>query len=569
MQYSRVHVAFFCVFVSLCLNSSAIRGQTAPVSADPVMRAMVDELQRSVSELQFKDLDKPYFIQYVVLDQERYRASATFGALTASDTANGRIMQTQVRVGTYDFDNSEFMTGPAFQGPPPSGVVSETVVENDYDAIRHGLWLATDAAYKQSVEQLARKRAFVQNKVRAEQIPDFSKENPFTAVGTRRTLAVDKPRWEKQLREWSAIFKEFPQVEQSDVEFEAQIVHRYLVNSEGTRTLQPSVMISVAVQAATEAPDGMRLRHWIPFNANGYDQLPSMEEISKSIRQMAADLTALRTAPVLETDYSGPVLFTGQASAEMFARVLAPNLSGQRLPLTDQQQPQTSRSELVDRLNRPVLPRFLSVFDDPTAQRIGNKELIGHYQVDDQGVPARRVSLIEQGVLKNFLMSRRPGKDMPQSNGHGRSGLPGRETAQIGNLFIQSNEGKSYEDLKQELIKMCREENLQYGILIKALDTDARSPIGTPVLTYKVYVSDGREELIRGAFAQGIPIRSLRQIEAVGNDSFVVNRLSGGELPTPTSVVAPSVLLEEMELKKPAGNQQKPALLTHPYFTRN
>ena len=505
----------------------------------------------------------------MILDQERYRASATFGALTSSDTSWERIVQAQVRVGDYEFDNSEFMTGPVFQGPPPSGVVFATVIENDYDAIRHSLWLATDAAYKQSVEQLARKRAFVQNKVRAEQIPDFSKEAAVTAVGTRRTLDLDKTHWEKQVREWSNIFKRYPEIQQSRVVFEAQVMHRYLVNSEGTRALQPSMLVAITIEAASEAPDGMRVRHWIPFNASSFDQVPSVEEVSKSIAKMAADLTALRTAPVLEADYSGPVLFTGQASAEMFARVLAPNLSGQRLPLTDQQQAQTNRSELVDRLNRPVLPRFLSVFDDPTAQRIGNQELLGHYQVDDQGVPARRVSLIEQGVLKNFLMSRRPGKDMLQSNGHGRSVVPGRETAQIGNLFIQSKEGKSYEDLKQELIKMCREENLQYGILIKALDTDTRSPIGTPVLTYKVYVADGREELIRGAFAQEIPIRSLRQIEAVGDDSFVVNRLSGGELPTPTSIVAPSVLLEEIELKKPSGNQQKPALLTHPYFEKN
>ncbi|PYR99973.1 MAG: hypothetical protein DMG16_16670 [Acidobacteria bacterium] len=553
----------------LVAATAAVHSQTAAVSSDPVMRAMVDELQRSINELQFKDLDKPYFVQYVILDQERYRASATFGALTSSDTSRGRIVQAQVRVGNYDFDNSEFMTGPAFQGPPPSGVVSETVIENNYDAIRHSLWLATDAAYKQSVEQLARKRAFVQNKIRAEQIPDFSKETAVTAIGTMRALDIDKTRWEKQVREWSNIFKDYPEIQLSRVIFEAQIMHRYLVNSEGTQTLQPSMLVSIAVEAATESPDGMRLRHWIPFNASSFDQVPSVEEISKAIVEMAADLTALRTAPVLEADYSGPVLFTGQASAEMFARVLVPNLSGQRLPLTDQQQAQTNRSELVDRLNRPVLPRFLSVFDDPTAQRIGNQELLGHYQVDDQGVPARRVSLIEQGVLKTFLMSRRPGKDMPQSNGHGRSVVPGRETAQIGNLFIQSKEGKSYEDLKQELIKMCREENLQYGILIKALDTDTRSPIGMPVLTYKIYVADGREELIRGAFAQGIPIRSLRQIEAVGDDSFVVNRLSGGELPTPTSIVAPSVLLEEMELKRPSGNQQRPALLTHPYFERN
>src|SRR2546426_496065 len=555
----------------LVTATAAVHSQTVAVSSDPVMRAMTDELERSVKELQFKDLDKPYFIQYVILDQERYRASATFGALTSSDTSQGRIVQAQVRVGDYDFDNSEFMTGPAFQGPPPSGVVSATVIENNYDAIRHSLWLATDAAYKQSVEQLARKRAFVQNKIRAEQIPDFSKEAAVTAIGTSRTLDVNKARWEKQVREWSNIFKDYPEIQQSRVIFEVQIVHRYLVNSEGTRTLQPSMLVSIAVEAATESPDGMRLRHWVPFNASSFEQVPSGEEISKAIVKMAADLTALRAAPVLEADYSGPVLFTGQASAEMFARVLAPNLSGQRLPLTDrEQQGSGTRSELADRMNRPVLPAFLSVVDDPTEQRMGSQELMGHYKVDDQGVPARRVSLIEQGVLKTFLMSRRPSKNMPQSNGHGRSGIPGREIAQIGNLFIQTSQGKSYDDLKQELIAMCKTEKLDYGILIKALITDTRTPIGVPLLIYKVYVDDGREELVRGAFATGVPIRSLRQIDAVGNDSFVVNRLTGGgDLPTPTSIVAPSVLLEEMELKRPTGTQQKPSLLTHPYFKGN
>ncbi len=554
----------------LLLVSSAVRGQDA-VTSDPVMRAMTDELQRSVTELQFKNLEKPYFIQYVVLDQEEYRGSATFGALTASDSNRGRILQAQVRVGDYDFDNSEFSAGGGFQGPPPSGVAASTVIDDAYDGIRHSLWLATDAAYKQSVEQLARKRAFVQNKTRDELIPDFSMESPVEVVTpARRGLRVDRARWEKLLREWSAIFKEFPVITQSNVVLAAQLTHRYLVNSEGTRTLQPSMLAFLEVEASTEAPDGMRLRHWVPFNASSLDQLPPPQEISIAIRKMAADLTAVRLAPVLEADYSGPVLLTGQASAEMFGRVLVPNLSGQRLPLSDQQQSQTTRSELVDRLNRRVLPPFLSVFDDPTAQRVGTQELMGHYKVDDQGVPARRVSLIEEGILKTFLMSRRPGRNMPQSNGHGRSGFPGRETAQIGNLFIQSNEGKNYEDLKRDLIKMCRAENLPYGILMKALDTDGRSPVGVPFLTYKVYVDDGREELVRGAAATAIPIRSLRQIEAVGNDTFVVNRLIGGQdLPTPTSIVAPSVLLEEMELKKPTGNQQKPALMNHPFFNSN
>jgi TldD protein len=562
----------FALSVCLIFSSSlSFRGQQASsLPGDPVMRAMVDELGRSVSELQFKDLEKPYFIQYIVLDQERYRGSATFGALTGSEIDRARYVQAQARIGDYDFDNSEFVAGQGFQGPPPAGVTTETAIDDDYGVIRHSLWLVTDAAYKQAIDQFARKRAFIQNKTRGEQIPDFSKEKAVTSVAVRRGFDIDKRRWEKQLREWSALFKDFPEIEESSVVLEAQVTHRYLVNSEGTRTLQPSMLVSVQIDAGTEAPDGMRLRHWIPFNAGSFDQLPPPHEIAKAIHQMATELTALRSAPVLDSDYSGPVLFTGQASAEMFARVLAPNLSGQRLPLTDQQQAQTTRSELMDRLNRPVLPRFLSVFDDPTTQRIGDQELLGHYQIDDQGVPARRVSLIEQGVLKTFLMSRRPAKDMPQSNGHGRSGIPGRETAQIGNLFIQSSEGKTFEDLKQQLLKMCQEENLQYGILIKALIGDGRSPIGTPVLTYKVYVADGREELIRGAFAQAIPIRSLRQIEAVGNDAFVVNRLAGSsELPTPTTIVAPSVLLEEVELKRPTGTQQKPALLSHPYFGKN
>jgi TldD protein len=560
------------IAVFLCLLSVQLfYAQSTPPPPDPVMRAMADELQRSVSELQFKDLEKPYFIQYILLDQDQYRASATFGSLTGSNQRQSRYIQAQVRVGDYDFDNSEFVTGGPFQGPPASGVVASTIIENDYDRIRHALWLVTDAAYKQSVEQLARKRAFVENKVRGEQIPDFSKENAVTAVTSRRPpLDIDKGRWEKQLREWSAIFKEFPDIQQSSIVLQATLTHRYLVNSEGTRTLQPGLVVFVEVEAGTEAPDGMRLRHWIPFNATSLEQLPSAQAISNSIRRMAADLTALRSAPVLDTDYSGPVLFTGQASAEMFARVLAPNLSGQRLPLTEREQASANRSELADRMNRPVLPSFLSVFDDPTAQRMGNQELMGYYEVDDQGVPARRVSLIEQGVLKTFLMSRRPGKNMPQSNGHGRSGVPGRETAQISNLFIQTSQGKSYDELKQELIAMCKTENLDYGILIKALLTDSRTPIGVPFLTYKVYVADGREELVRGAFATGVPIRSLRQIDAVGNDTFVVNRLTGGgDLPTPTSVVAPSVLLEEMELKRPTGTQQKPSLLTHPYFKGN
>ena len=541
-------------------------GQEASATDDAVLRAMSDELQRSVAELRLGNLDKPYFIQYVVLDEEEYTAQATFGALTSSDQTHQRYVQVQARVGTYDFDNSEFVSGPA---GPSTGVLLQSVLDNDYSGLRHTLWLATDSAYKQAVEVLARKRAFVQNKIQETQPPDFSKEPPTNAISPARQLDFDKARTEARMREWSRIFKEFPEVQTSNVRLVARLTDRYLVNSEGTRTLQPTMIVSLEVNASTQSSDGMRISHTIPFNGRNFEQLPSPESIAQSIRQLASDLTALRSAPVLDANYSGPVLLTGQASAEMFARVLAPNLSGQRGPMFERQQQENIASDLLDRMNRPVLPAYFSVFDDPAQIRAGDKNLIGYYQVDDQGIPSQRVSLVEDGLLRNMLMSRRPGKHRNQSNGHGRSGYPGRETAQIGNLFIAANEGKNYEELKQELIKLGKTERLEYAVIIKSLDSSGRGQIGIPILTYKVFMADGREELVRGATVRGLSVQSLRHIQAAGNDIFVANRLTGTRgAETPVSVIAPSVLLEEMELERAASVQQRPASLTHPYFEK-
>jgi len=559
---ARLRLTLALSIVLLWTPAAVTFGQNT--QTETVMRAMSDELERSIKELQLNDLDKPYFIQYVVIDEDEYTAMATFGALTTSYRSQQRVVNAQVRVGNYDFDNSEFITG---NSQPSTGVLSASVIDNDYQAIRHALWLATDAAYKQSVETFARKRAFVKNKVQEEQPPDFSKERATNAIASRRTLEFDQARMENQLREWSKIFRGFPQVQTSTVTVRARLNHRYIVNNEGTRTLQPELVVALEVRAATQGSDGMQLNRVLPVNARSFDELPSAQTFADSIKQLGADLTALRSAPVLDANYSGPVLLVGQASAEMFARVLAPNLSGQRAPMTDRPGQQTTASSLVDRLNRPVLPSYLSVFDDPAEQRFGARTLIGHYDVDDQGVPARRVSLIEDGLLTNLLMSRRPGKDRLQSNGHGRSGYPGRETAQIGNLFVTANGGKSYDDLKKELIELATMERLQYGVIIKALESGGRGAMGSPVLTYKVYVADGREELIRGASISGLSVQSLRHIQAAGNDAFVANRLTGSRgAETPVSVVAPSVLLEELEIERPSGTQQKPALLTHPFF---
>jgi len=539
---------------------------TTSTQGDTVMRAMSDELERSISQLRLNSLDRPYFIQYVVLDEDEFAARATFGALAQSNPLRQRSIYTQVRVGSYDFDNTEFAAGPGGGGGGGGAGLFTGTVEDDYDSLRHTLWLGTDAAYKSAVEVIAQKRSALQNRTQEDPVPDFSKEGPTQSFGTRRKLEFDRTKIENQLRQWSQIFREFPNIQSSNVSFRARLNHRYIVNSEGTRTMQPELLLILQASAAAQAPDGMGLSYSVPVYVRDFADLPSTEAYSAAIRQMAKDLTALREAPALASDYSGPALLVGQASTEMFARVLAPNLTGSRGPTS--RQGQSATPPLEDRLNRPILPTYVTVVDDPTIKNVGDKRLIGYYSIDDQGVPTRRLSIVENGLLTNLLMSRRPGKGRLQSNGHGRNGYPGREGPQVSNFIVTAKDGKSYEELKKELLKAAKEERLDYGIIIKGTNAGGNSPVGTPVLTYRVRISDGKEELIRVGGASGLNVQGLRHMVAIGNDSTASNRLVGtAGAETPTTVVAPSVLVEEISLQKPSGTQQKPSLLTNPFFS--
>lgn len=548
----RATILLLCWLLPPALSS----GQ--PPHKDAVMAAMEDELNRTMSDLRLSGFEKPYFTQYIIVDEEEFSGQATFGALTSWNATKQRVLHVQVRVGDYELDNSEFVTS---RGESSASPLVQAAMDDDYRALRHSLWLSTDAAYKQAVEMLARKRAFLQNKTRENEAPDFSKEEPSIYIRDRQNLRFKADEYQQRLREWSRIFRSYPEIQKSRVAMVARLTHRYLVNSEGTRNLIPVLLLMIEVEAITQAADGMQIAQSIPFYARSFDDLPSAKDVENAIRRMSEDLKTAASAQMLEEDYSGPVLLTGSASPDFFVRILAHNLTGQRPPLSDR--PQQSRAGgLLDRLNRRILPSYLSVFDDPGLQKYGKEPLIGHYEVDDQGVPAQRISLVESGILTDLLMSRRPVPGRTRSNGHGRSGYPGRETAQISNLVISPASGKNYEELKQELMRLCREERLSYGIVIKAL-THTSSAI-LPFLVYKVDAADGREEPVRGISPTGFAVRSLRHIQAAGSELTVINRLMGTPgAETPVSVVAPPILLEEMELKR-QGAQQRPALLTPP-----
>jgi len=582
------------ILAPVLLGLGAATHAQAPVGDDVLLQAMREEVGRAASQLKLEGLDKPFYIEAAVNDQETVDISASFGALVRVDRERSRPLRVEVRVGSYELDSSEFVGSRSFYSQMMD-VPRRLVVEDDALALRHALWLAFDAAYKQALEQLAAKKAALQNKVVTEEVPDFSREKPTTALAPRPPLGQELAKWPDVVRRLSAVFREFPAVQDSSVQLAVRVGSRSYVTSEGTVLRQPDSLVALVVRASTQAPDGMQLRDFAPFFAESLDRLPAEPVLAAAVRSVGGQLTRLAAAPALEK-YAGPVLFTGQAAAELFAQLLAPQLSGHRPPLVEDERMATGmpKSELAERLNRPVLPAFLSVTDDPTRASVAGQALMGTYSFDGQGVPAQAVRVIDAGVLKMLLMSRRPSKEIPQSNGHGRATSSGGVTAQIGNLFVEARDGKSLPELKVQLLAECRAAGLPHGLIVAKLDDPSlaggepsargrRRPdtVAPPIVAYRVSAADGTEELVRGLSFGEISVRTLKEITAAGNESFVDNRTatasaaggfmvvySGTGGGVPAAVVAPAVLLPDLEFSRPAGPRQKPAILPHPYFAK-
>jgi len=581
-------------------------GSPAAITAETdnvILQAMKDELGRSMKSLKIENMDKPYFLEYSIWDNKELSIEGDFGALTNSSENHQRTLKVGVRVGSYQLDNTGFMDRSSLFSSV-MGRHQRVVVEDDYNAIRRDIWLATDNAYKDALQQLASKKAYIKNQVQTEEIPDFSKEESVQKITPPVILEVDRDKWEKIVTQLSAIFRQFPALQDSRVNMNLQLLYKYYVNSEGTVFSQPQTLVSLVAHASTQAADGMKLKHYIPFYATSLQQMPSEKELTAGIKKMAEELTALASAPVLE-EYIGPVLFTQQASAELFTQVLAPHLSGERPPLSNIPQNYgvtTFSSKLTQRLNRKILPKEISIIDNPLQTDFNQAPLIGSYNIDDEGVVTKPVNLVEKGNLKTLLMSRRPREEIPQSNGHGRSSLMGNPGTQIGNLLITADKGKTYQELKKELLDLCKDQGLEFGLIIKTVDNPAitgmespgfsprsaqtESTLTTPVMVTRVYVKDGKEELVRGLTVGELSVNDLKDIAAVGNDYYVLNRMvtpagistgsifffyfarAGASLSIPASIVAPSVLFEELEFKKSEEKREKIPLLTHPFFAK-
>jgi TldD protein len=538
--------------ISLSLIIAIFAGQVlAQQSAsDVVLTALRDELKRSVAALQLKNFEKPYFIEYKLQDVQNYRIDARFGALTASGGGRTRRGSAQVRVGSYEFDNTnsfgggfDFTSIESIIDALDSGQGAQPLpFEDDYDTIRQRFWLMTDAAYKSAVEQIASKRAAIKNNPPDEKYPDLTIETPVTDIVEAKKIEIDVPKWEKTIKNLSAIFKNYPDVVNSGVSMVVFSSDNLLLNNEGFLIRKPSNYLGLNIQADTQTEDGQTLGVSRTIYAKNPQSMASEAELTKIVDELVDLLLKTRAAPRFNETYIGPVLLTENASPNLFAGSFAPNLINRR---------GESSRDLSDRVNRRVLPSFLSITDNPQLEKIGGTELPGSFRFDSQGIEAKPLVLVENGILKNMLTSRTPTKFSKQSNG--RSGG-------ISNLIVETSVKKSLAELKAELINQCRILKIPYGIMIKGVNS------GSSI--YRVYVEDGREELIRSANIDAVNIQDFRQILAAGDDAFTVNLPSRGDSNF-YSVTAPSILLEEMILRKDTAPKSRPFILTNPYFDKS
>jgi hypothetical protein len=522
------------IAAAFALCASALPG------ADAVYDAMQAELARSMT-LSLQQLEKPYFVSYAIDDGMAWTASAVQGGLVNTRASHFRTPAVQVRVGDYEFDNTN--AGPG-RGRGASYDLSGFPLDDDPLVIRQYLWLETDSAYKGAVQAIARKRASRRSVNVTEPLADFAKAKPFTLSEDRPLISFDNKTWNERIRRVSAIFGQFSNLRDSAVTYSViDGVHRY-VNSEGTRVRQMQTEIRVQLAANIQAPDGMVLRDTESFYKHDVNQMPSEEELSQTVRTIADQLTKLAAAPMGE-DYAGPILFEGTASSQLMAELLGRNLHVARAPAGGFGRggrggpARGGATELQGRRGVRIMPDMFTVVDDPTLPGYG------HNEVDNEGVPSLPVTLVEKGVLKDFLRTRLPVLGFDESNGRAMRGNSPAPT----NLVITTAEKSTLAGMKQKMLDLCKQRSLKYGVVIRKLDfpTGGSGGLAPPLYVYRLYV-DGHEEMIRGVRLRSVDARSLKDILLAGDDMTTLDYVEGGS--ADVSVRAPSVLIDDLELEK-------------------
>jgi TldD protein len=595
------------ILLLVAMGSGAASGAQVSQDNDHTLQAMRDEMQRAKTRLELKipNIDqpvRPYYVEYRLLDLEVREVVAEYGTLLSSTHTRNRFMNVEARVGSHRLDSSNFVSDEGFRGfIGPNGEVG---IDRDYDSLRQDLWIATDQAFKEAVETYSRKQAYLSSLARQSDIDDFAKAEPVQFIQPLEAPDWTSRNWDQEARETSAALRAFSEIHESRVTYYIVYATDYLLTSEGTEIRQNRHFAAIESGLRTFAADGVPLNHFYATYAARPADLPSVETVRKGLNVAGTELMTLRAAPPAQ-DYTGPVLFEARAAAPLLAQALGPAVNGARPPISFSPVMEQmlsglgGKSDWVGRIGARVLPSGVTAVDDPGAKDFNGAPLIGGYAVDSEGVRAQKITLVENGNFKNELMSRRPGPDSDQSNGHGRAAFLNDAKPTMSNLIFSAAETLSPAELKKKFLDTCRAEKLAFCLVVREMDNPVLSLLhqedfsellasygggaGTgdrlPLVVYRVYPESGREEMIRGSRIIGLNTRALRNLAGIGNDSFVFNYMqsqdngfAGTALGAfgsarsglPASLVAPSLLFEELEVRGARGEAKRLPLLPPP-----
>jgi TldD protein len=541
----RLHlIAIFAASATFCMPCSAQAQPTrAEAEKDPVLKAMLTELDRNMSQLQLPGFAKPFFIQYRIEEVDDFQTKAEFGASEGAGRMRQRVARVTVRVGDYKTDSS---------GGRGDGSVELAGLDDDPVALRSALWQATDQAYKNALSAYAQKQAELKQVQTPPQAVDFSKEKPIVYLASPVALQLDESAWTARVARLSGLYRTDATVSatQRDVEFaeasfRARATTTWLATSEGTIVRKSVAQYEESFAAGTQATDGMSIDRSYSSAGTSTSDLDAESVFNKHAVDEIQSLAELRKAPLVEEEYHGPLLMSADAATDTLHSLLGAAVTATRPALGTEAR---TNGPFASSYHARVLPDFMSVIDDPGLKTFEGKGLIGAYDVDDEGVGAQAVKLVDSGRLDNYLIGRQPVRDFPQSNGHGRAGVTGAARPMIGVLKIGADNGLSDAELNQKLLAMAKDRGLANVYFVQTMGGPR-----TPRLLYRMS-PDGKRELVRGAVLDDVDERALRSsIEAAGRDLFVANYYGD----VPTTVMAPALLFDDVTVRRANAKNEK------------
>lgn len=550
---------------TLILLSLFVASLQLSAQQSPVMKALKAELQRTMTDLQSQK-NPPYFLSYSVTETQTVRISASFGKIELDEAPKVRILDIDLRVGDYKTDNTHTIRGSRFEfGGSGRGV--ELPFSDDEQTLRSVIWANTDRQFKKAVERYGKVLTNKAVKVKEEDSSaDFSFERPNQYSEPGATFVIDTAAWRERLKRLSAMFSVEPEIYQGKVYFQADILTKYFISSEGTELQTSEPNVRVFAQASTKADDGMSLPLYRSYFAFTPDRLPPETDMANDIRQMIALETKLRSAPLTET-VSCPAILSGEASGVFFHEIFGHRVEGHR-----QKDPNSSQT-FKSFVGKKILPDFIDVVFDPTIKTLAGRDIVGFFKYDDEGVLGQKVVAVKDGIFQNFLMSRSPIENFITSNGHGRKQAGYKSVSRQSNLLVQAKKQVPFDSLKTLLREECKKQNKEYGLYFVEISggftfTNRTIPNAfnvQPLVVYKIY-ADGREdELVRGVDLIGTPLTTFNNIVVAANDLGIFNGVCGAESGgVPVSASSPSLFVSTIEVQKKQKSQAKPPLLPSP-----